>query len=109
MPPNVWTAVQIQQGMSQALKIWSVGSLRVGDLKEDVEDISSRLEHVWTPIILVLGANHAYDVEEAFDQGRHYLRCVRAYQNYEFEEMFGFSRDCVDYVHHKIIVVKAHT
>ena len=109
MPPNVWTAPQIQQCMSQALKIWSVGSLRVGDLKEDVEDITSRLQHVWTPIVLVLGANHAYDVEEAFHQDRHYLRCVRAYQNYEFETMFGFSSDCAHYVHHKTIVVKGHT
>jgi hypothetical protein len=46
MPPNVWTALQIQQGMSQALKTWSVGSLRVGDLKENVEDVTSRLQHV---------------------------------------------------------------
>jgi len=43
MPPNVLAALQIQQGMSQALKICSVGSLRVGDLKEVVENVCSRL------------------------------------------------------------------
>ena len=94
------------------LKMWSVSSLSVGDLKEDVEDVTIRLQHLWTPILLGL-CDHVYQVQEAFYEdrngSRHYLRCVRAYQNREFEQLFGFSSLCANYVHHKIIVVKGHT
>ena len=93
-------------------KMWSVSSLSVGDLKEDVEDVTIRLQHLWTPILLGL-CDHVYDVElacyEDHNGSRHYLRCVRPYQNREFEQLFGFGSDCANYVEHKIIVVKHYT
>ena len=79
-------------------------TLTVNDPEADV----TIEEGLWTPILLVVSGK-AYDVEEALHEGRHYMRCVRAYKNLEFEKLWGFSCFFADYTHHKIIVIKRHT
>ena len=88
----------------QILPVRSFRTLTVGDLQQDVRIF----EYLWTPIVLKVG-KHAWNVEEVFLKGEHYLRCVLPYKNREFEKLWGFSCCCENYMHHKIIVLKGYT
>ena len=91
-----------EQGPVKEMKRFN--TLTVKDAEADV----TIEEQLWTPILLVV-SGRGYDVEEAFHQDRHYLRCVRAYNNFQFKKLWGFSCSCADYTHHKMIVVKRYT
>jgi len=82
--------------------------LTVGDAKE-MDMIMIKKNHAiqFTKATLChLSSTHQYDIEYAVIQEVTYLKSLKKYESYEFEQLFGFGYNCHDFVPGKIIVVR---
>jgi len=89
-------------------KTLSYNRLTVGDAQErDMIMIKKNNAIRFTKATLcLLTSNHEYDIEYAVIQEVTYLKSLKKYESYEFEQLFGFGFDCNDFVKGKIIVVR---
>jgi hypothetical protein len=81
--------------------------LTVGDAKK--EDLVIVKKHgTFRQTLLILNRpNKRYNVESAVIDGVTYFRSLEHYESAEFEQIFGFTGRCEDFVKGKIVVVRA--
>ena len=81
--------------------------LTVGDAKK--EDLVIVKKHgTFRQTLLILNRpNKRYNVESAVIDGVTYFRSLEHYESTEFEQIFGFTGRCEDFVKGKIVVVRA--
>jgi len=94
--------------MQHGSKVLSYRALTVGDAEEhDMMVIKINNDIVFEKACLCLPrSNHEYEIEYAVIERVTYLKSLKKYESYEFEQIFGFGSDCHDFVKGKIVVVR---
>jgi len=97
-----------EEGMQGPTKVLWYQKLTVGDAKEsDMMTIELNKDILFKRACLcLLSSNHEYDIEYAVINEVTYLKTLKKYESWEFEQIFGFGFDCHNFSAGKIVVVR---